>query len=156
MFQKRVIAGFCAAWMFLLFSVVPAGAKASHSYSDADLRLMSGIIYAEAGGESFQGQVAVGIVVMNRKRSSSFPNTVNGVIYQPYQFGPVSNGSLNRALAMYDNGTLSRSCIRAAKLALNGKKTLTLNGKKVDFSSYYYFSGYVSGARLSIGHHQFK
>lgn len=156
MSKKRTIAGLLI--MLLVFSsvVVPAEAKAKKSYSNSDLRLMSSIIYAEAGGESFKGKVAVGIVIMNRKRVSSFPNTVSGVIYQPYQFGPVSNGSLNRALSMYDNGTLSQSCIKAARMALKGKTTLKLNGKKMNFSNFYYFSGYVSGARLSIGNHQFK
>lgn len=154
--KNRTIAGLLIMVLMLSFTVVPSEAKAKKSYSNSDLRLMSSIIYAEAGGESFKGKVAVGMVIMNRKRASSFPGSVRGVIYQPYQFGPVSNGSLNRALSMYDNGTLSNSCVKAAKMALSGKDTLKINGRKINFRNYYYFSGYVSNARLVIGNHQFK
>lgn len=156
MYFKRIIAGLLVLVMSMSFMVVPADAKSKKKYTNSDLRLMSSIIFAEAGGESFKGKVAVGMVIMNRKRVSAFPNTVQGVVYQPYQFGPVSNGSLNRALSMYDSGRLSGDCIKAAKMALEGKNTLSLNGRKINFSNYYYFSGYVSGARLSIGNHQFK
>ena len=54
------------------------------------LRLMSAIIYSEAGAECFAGKKAVGIVIMNRVKSKSYPNSLNGVVYQPYQFGPVT------------------------------------------------------------------
>lgn len=156
MYSKRIIAGLLVLVMAMSLLVVPADAKAKKNYTNSDLRLMSSIIYAEAGGESFKGKVAVGMVIMNRKRVSAFPNTIQGVIYQPYQFGPVSNGSLNRALSMYDSGRLSSDCIKAAKLALEGKNSLELNGRNINFSNYYFFSGYVYGARLSIGNHQFK
>lgn len=57
---------------------------------------MASIINCEAGGESYQGQVAVGIVVMNRVRSKQFPNTIRKVIYQRGQFSPVRNGMLRK------------------------------------------------------------
>lgn len=129
-------------------------------YSNADLRLMSCIIYAEANGEPYAGKLAVGIVVMNRKSSKSFPNTVKGVIYQKYQFGPVRNGALNRALKEYDAGRFTSSaekaCVKAAKEALSGVKKVTYNSKTYNMKNYYFFSTYVKGKRLQIKHHQFK
>jgi spore germination cell wall hydrolase CwlJ-like protein len=117
---------------------------------------MSAIIYSEANMECYAGKKAVGIVIMNRIKSSSFPNTLYNVIYQPYQFGPVRNGSLNRSLSLYDSGKINSQCIKAAKASLNGDKVVSYKGKSISMSSYLYFSGYVSGARLSIQGHQFK
>ena len=117
---------------------------------------MSAIIYSEAGAECFAGKKAVGIVIMNRVKSKSYPNSLNGVVYQPYQFGPVRNGSLKRSLALYDNKSLNKSCITAAKRTLNGDKNVRYKKQTIDMSSYLFFSGYVSGARLSIQSHQFK
>lgn len=129
-------------------------------YTNAELRLMSCIIYAEANGEPYAGKLAVGIVVMNRKSSKSFPNTVKGVIYQKYQFGPVRNGSLNRALKEYDAGRFTSSaekqCIKAAKEALNGTKKVNYRSKTYNMKGFYYFSTYVKGKRLTIKNHQFK
>jgi spore germination cell wall hydrolase CwlJ-like protein len=129
-------------------------------YSEADLRLLSAIIYCEAGSESYKGKVAVGIVVMNRVKSGSFPDTVKGVIYQSYQFSPVRNGSLDRALDQYDKGRFTsedeKECIQAAKEVLSGKTTITLNGKEKDFSRYLFFSGRLKGHTLTLGNHQFK
>lgn len=129
-------------------------------YTKAELRLMSCIIYAEANGEPYAGKLAVGIVVMNRKSSKSFPNTVKGVIYQKYQFGPVRNGSLNRALKEYDAGKFTSSaekaCIKAAKEALNGTKKVKYGSKTYNMKGYHYFSTYVKGKRLTIKNHQFK
>lgn len=131
-----------------------------NKYTKSELRLMSCIIYAEANGEPYAGKLAVGIVVMNRKSSKSFPNTVKGVIYQKYQFGPVRNGSLKRALKEYDAGRFTSSaekaCIKAAKAALNGTKKVTYRSKTHNMKGYYYFSTYVKGKRLTIKNHQFK
>jgi len=87
-------------------------ASSASSYVSADHRLLSKLVYAEARGESYKGQVAVAAVVLNRVASASFPNTVSGVIYQSGAFSSVSNGSINC--------TPSSSCIRAALDALNG------------------------------------
>ncbi len=62
--------------------------------SNDDVMLLARLINAEARGESYEGQVAVGAVVLNRVRSSQFPNTISGVIYDPGQFEPASNGQL--------------------------------------------------------------
>lgn len=135
-------------------------APVAKKYSKAELKLMSCIIYAEASGEPYAGKLAVGIVVMNRKSSKSFPNTVKGVIYQKYQFGPVRNGSLNRALKRYEAGNFNSSsekaCIKAAKAALSGEKKVTYRSKTYNMKSYHFFSTRVHKARLIIQHHQFK
>ena len=81
-------------------------------YSSADINLLAKLIYAEARGEPYQGQVAVGAVVLNRIKSSSFPNTMSGVIYQKYAFTCVSDGQIN----LTPNATAKK----AANDALNG------------------------------------
>ncbi len=125
-------------------------------YSAKDLRLMSSIIYSEAGDQSYAGKKAVGIVIMNRINSNAFPNNLKSVIYQPGQFTPTRNGSLNKSLSLYDNGKLDKECIKAAKAVLNGDTKVSISSKNINMKSYLYFSGYVSGSRLSIGGHQFK
>lgn len=87
-------------------------APASAAIISADHRLLSKLVYAEARGESYRGQVAVAAVVLNRVASASFPNTISGVIYQSGAFTCVSNGSINN--------TPDASAIRAARDALNG------------------------------------
>lgn len=130
------------------------------SYTNAELRLMASIINCEAGGESFQGKMAVGIVVMNRVSSKAFPNTVRKVIYQRGQFSPVRNGILNKRLRQYDAGKTNNSqwkeCIKAAKQALNGQSYIMYRGNKKNFNSFHFFSVYLSGARFRLGRHRFK
>ncbi len=92
-------------------------AEAVVSDSESDLTLLAALIYCEAGGEIYEGQVAVGCVVMNRVRSSAFPNTVSGVIYQSNQFSPVASGRLATVLA---NGLTTDSCRQAAAYVLAG------------------------------------
>ena len=87
------------------------------SFAEGDRRLLANLIYCEAGGEPYSGQVAVGSVVMNRVLSSKFPDTVVGVIYQSGQFSPVGSGRLDIALAS-DKAT--ESCYRAADEAMSG------------------------------------
>lgn len=125
-------------------------------YNSSDLRMLSSIIYSESGNQVYAGKKAVGIVVMNRVRSTLFPNTVSGVVYQSGQFTPARNGSLSRSLSLYDSGNLNSDCIKAAKDVLNGDNTVSYNSKTIDMSSYLYFSGYVPGCRLQIQNHQFK
>ena len=79
---------------------------------------MAAIIYCEAGAEPYQGKVAVGAVIMNRVRSSRFPNTISGVIYQKGQFGPAITGKLGRVLA---SGKATAECYKAADAALAGE-----------------------------------
>lgn len=87
------------------------------TFSEGDRYLLANLIYCEAGGEPYEGQVAVGAVVINRVLSSVFPNTVSGVIYQSRQFEPVSTGRL--ALALAENRA-TESCYRAADEAMSG------------------------------------
>ena len=87
------------------------------SFAEGDRRLLANLIYCEAGGEPYAGQVAVGSVVINRVLSSKFPDTVVGVIYQSGQFSPVASGRLDIALAS-DKAT--ESCYRAADEAMAG------------------------------------
>ena len=82
------------------------------SITSSDHRLLSKLVYAEARGEPYKGKVAVAAVVLNRVRSSQFPNTLSGVIYQKAAFSCVSNGSINN--------TPNADSIRAARDAMNG------------------------------------
>lgn len=82
------------------------------STSSNDLYLLAKCVYAEARGESYTGQVAVAAVILNRVKSASFPNTIAGVIYQPYAFTAVSDGQIN----LEPNQT----AYNAARDALNG------------------------------------
>ncbi len=84
----------------------------SSNYTSSDLYLMAKAIYAEGRGESYTGQVAIGAVIMNRVRSSSFPNTISGVIYQKGAFTAVADGQIN----LEPNQT----AYNAAKDAMNG------------------------------------
>lgn len=82
------------------------------SYSSADVALLARVVYGEARGESYTGQVAVAAVVLNRIKSSSFPNTVSAVVYQPYAFTCVADGQINY--------TPNQTAYNAAKDAING------------------------------------
>lgn len=104
------------------------------SASVDDVTLLAAIIQCEAGGCSYAGQLAVGAVVMNRVKSSSFPNTISGVIYQSGQFSPARTGKLASRLAR----GVSASCRQAAMEALSGKDNT--NGAK-------YFKYASSGQR---------
>ena len=79
--------------------------------------MLANLIYCEAGGEPYAGQLAVGAVVINRVLSSRYPNTVTGVIYQKYQFSPTLNGHLASALAI---NKATNSCYKAADEAMAG------------------------------------
>ncbi len=86
--------------------------------TDADTTLLlAALIQCEAGGESYEGQVAVGAVVMNRVRSGAYPNSIHGVIYASGQFTPALNGKVN---ALYESGRIKASCIQAAEEAISG------------------------------------
>lgn len=77
-----------------------------------DMELLARVITAEAKGETYEGQVAVGAVILNRIRDSRFPNTLAGVVYQTHAFESVSNGEIYKPIAA--------SSRRAAQDALNG------------------------------------
>ena len=88
------------------------------SFAEGDLYLLANLIYCEAGGEPYEGQVAVGAVVMNRVMSSKFPDSIIGVIYQKGQFAPVASGRLDLALTV---NKATDSCYRAAEEAMAGR-----------------------------------
>lgn len=87
-------------------------------FEESDRYLLANLIYCEAGGEPYAGQLAVGAVVVNRVLSSVYPDTVTGVIYQKYQFSPVGSGRL--AIAMSQNKATA-SCYKAADEAMAGQ-----------------------------------
>ncbi len=89
-----------------------SSSSSSGGVSSSDLNLLARVIYGEARGEPYTGQVAVAAVVLNRVKSSSFPNTIAGVIYQSGAFDCVADGQIN----LTPNAT-ARS---AAQDALNG------------------------------------
>ncbi len=106
--------------------------------------LLAALIQAEAGGQPYDGKVAVGAVVMNRVKSGRYPNSIAEVIYAPGQFGPISNGSIAR----YLNGP-SASCMQAAQDAINGYTTI---------GTYTHFrraGSNVGGDSIVIGSHVF-
>ncbi len=84
----------------------------SSSSNSSDVNLLARLIYGEARGEPYTGQVAVGAVVMNRVKSSSFPNTIAGVIYQSGAFDVVKDGQINF--------TPDSNAKKAAQDAMNG------------------------------------
>ena len=69
------------------------------STSTSDIQLMARAINGEARGEPYEGQVAVGAVILNRVKDSRFPNSISGVIYQPGAFTAVSDGQINAAIS---------------------------------------------------------
>lgn len=88
------------------------------TFAEGDRYLLANLIYCEAGGEPYAGQLAVGAVVINRVLSSVYPNTVVEVIYQKSQFSPAGSGRLALALAQ---NRATASCYRAADEAMAGQ-----------------------------------
>ena len=115
--------------------------SSSVSAGSSDLAMLAALIECEAGGESYTGKVAVGAVVLNRVNSSSFPNSISGVIYQSGQFSPVSSGKFQTVLS---RGARS-DCYEAASAALAGENPIG--------SCLYFNSG--SGRGIQIGNQHF-
>ncbi len=88
------------------------GLSSTASYTSQDLYLLAKCVHAEARGEPYVGQVAVAAVILNRVDSPEFPNTISGVIYQPWAFTAVHDGQINLEP--------NESAYSAAKDALNG------------------------------------
>ncbi len=106
--QDGIVGPLTAAKMGISLS----SSSGSSGYSSNDRYLLAKVIYAEARGESYTGQVAIGAVVLNRVEDSRFPNTIAGVIYQPWAFTAVNDGQIN----LEPNQT----AYQAADDALNG------------------------------------
>ena len=124
-----------------------SSSSSSSSYSEADIQLLARLIYGEARGESYVGQVAVGAVVLNRIKSSSFPNTMSGVIYQRYAFTAVDDGQIN----LSPNQTARKAAIDA------------LNGWDPSYGALYYYNPATATSQwifsrkttVTIGNHVF-
>jgi len=92
--------------------IYTSSSSSGSSTSSSNLNLLARLVYGEARGEPYAGQVAVAAVVLNRVKSSSFPNTISGVIYQSGAFDVVKDGQINL--------TPNSTAIKAAQDALNG------------------------------------
>ena len=110
--------------------------------SASEQELLAALIFCEAGNQSYEGQVAVGAVVMNRVRSGSFPNTITDVIYQSGQFTPAITGWLDSVLA---SDGYTESAMQAAADALAGSNPI---------GDCLYFS--TGGGGYQLGDHYFR
>ena len=115
--------------------------EAREAYVRANQELLASIIYCEAGNQPYEGQVAVGAVIMNRVKSGCYPNSIEEVIYQSGQFGPAATGWLNRVRS---SKGYSQTALQAAVDALNGSNPIG--------SCLYFDQG---GAGMKIGAHYF-
>ena len=124
-----------------------SGSSGATASNDSNLNLLSRLIYGEARGEPYVGQVAVGAVVLNRVKSSSFPNTIAGVIYQNGAFDVVSDGQIN----LVQNSTAKKAAQDA------------LNGWDPSYGAIYYFNPDTAKSKwiwsrpmtVTIGKHRF-
>lgn len=107
----------------------------------AEKELLASLIFCEAGNQPYEGQIAVGAVVLNRVKSSVYPNSVSEVIYQSGQFSPAMSGWLDRVRA---NAGYSESALQAAEDALDGSNPV---------GDCLYFS--TGGYGMQIGDHFF-
>ena len=150
-FQKKnnlTADGIVGAKTAAAMGITLTGSTSSNSsYNSSDIYLLAKCIYAEARGEPYTGQVAIGAVVLNRVKSSKFPNSIAGVIYQPGAFTAVSDGQIN----LEPNST----AYSAARDAMNGWDPT--NG-----CIYYYNPATATSkwiwsrtVKLSIGKHNF-
>ena len=119
-FKVIVVFLFLILLMFLIFNIDMKIVEKDLSYaatgsnSASDIQLMARAINGEARGEPYEGQVAVGAVILNRVKSSQFPNTIAGVIYQSGAFTAVADGQINQPIA--EDSTV----YKAAQDAMNG------------------------------------
>lgn len=110
--MKKIFILFCFLILFLFFINIIS--HAVNSGNTSDLQLLARAINGESRGESYEGQVAVGAVILNRVKHPDFPNTIAGVIYQPGAFTAVSDGQIN--IPIDESSTV----FKAAQDALNG------------------------------------
>lgn len=114
-FQKKnglTVDGIAGTKTLNAMGIMMSSSSSSSSNNSANLNLLARVVYGEARGESYAGQVAVAAVVLNRVKSSQFPNTISGVVYQSGAFDAVSDGQINM--------TPDATAKKAAQDALNG------------------------------------
>lgn len=85
--------------------------------SASEVEILAALIQCEAGGEPYEGQIAVGSVVMNRVRCGGYPNSISEVIYASGQFVPAAKGKMESLIL---NGNIKASCVQAANEVING------------------------------------
>ena len=116
--RKKLIFSIFIALIFLIIYVINRLPKeevqAASGGSSSDVQLLARAINGEARGEPYEGQVAIGAVILNRVKDSRFPNTIAGVIYQSGAFTAVADGQINQATE--DEATV----MKAARDAMNG------------------------------------
>lgn len=112
--QKNGLAvdGIAGTQTLKAMGITSNSSSSSSTNNSSNVNLLARAIYGEARGEPYTGQVAVGAVIMNRVKSSKFPNTISGVIYQSGAFDAVSDGQVNM--------TPDATAKKAAQDALNG------------------------------------
>lgn len=114
-FIFTILISFVLIFIYFCVNTVPKVVLAAGtSNSSSDVQLLARAINGEARGEPYEGQVAVGAVILNRVKDSSFPNTIAGVIYQAGAFTAVADGQINVPIA--EDSTV----VKAARDALNG------------------------------------
>ncbi len=119
----------------------------SYDASDEELMWLAATIQAEADGESYTGKLAVGSVIMNRVKSSAFPNSVISVITQNMQFASYRSGKVELIISNGPNST----CIQAAKEVLGGARV----GAYLFFMTKYWADYYYISEYTMIGNHAF-
>ena len=127
--------------------ITSSGNSSSKTMSNSDTNLLAHLVYAEARGEPYSGQVAVAAVVLNRVKNSSFPNSVAGVIYQSGAFSVVSDGQINLSP--------NQTAISAAQDAINGWDPT--NGAIYYFNPNTATNGWIWSrpVTITIGNHRF-
>ncbi len=119
----------------------------AYSASSSELEWLAATIQAEAGGESYTGKLAVGSVIMNRVKSSAFPNSIVGVITQNMQFASYRSGKVELIMSKGASST----CVQAAQEVLNGARV----GDYLFFMTKYYADYYGISEYTMIGNHAF-
>ncbi len=149
-FQKKnglTVDGIAGQKTLAAMGITSSSNNSSSTSNSSNVSLLAHLIYGEARGESYIGQVAVGAVIMNRVKSSSFPNTIAGVIYQKGAFDAVSDGQINM------------SPDSAAKKAAQD----AINGWDPSYGAIYYFNPATATNKwiwsrpvtVTIGKHRF-
>jgi len=114
-FQRKnglTVDGIAGPKTLAAMGIMSSSSSSSSTSNSSNLNLLSRVVYSEARGEPYAGQVAVAAVVLNRVKSSSFPNTIAGVVYQAGAFDAVADGQINL--------TPNETARKAAQDALNG------------------------------------